>query len=663
MSFWNLVWNLRGRPAARRSLGRPGLARWSFRPVLEALEDRCLPSTVTSLADTGPGSLRQAIADTAPGGTVDFDAGLAGIITLTSSPLTIAQDLTIAGPGAGVITVSGNHAWNVFTIANQVDVQISGLTIADALGMAIDNFGTLTVTSSTLSDNSAGNGGGIFNRLSGTVTLISSTVSSNSADQNGGGIYNQGTLTVTSSTLSGNSARGGAGGGIYNQQGAVTVTSSSLSGNSATDNGGGIYNQQATLTVSDSTLSGNSAQGSGGGINNSSGTVTVTSSTLSANSANAGGGIFNTVPGGGPGLTVTRSTLSGNTATNNGGGIYNQQAALTVSDSTLSGNSAGNGGGGIFHFVGTATIRNTIFASNTAPGSPDLSGSLNSQGHNLIGNTTGGSGFAASDLVGTADLPIDPLLGQLQDNGGPTFTMALLHGSPALNAGDTNQLGVADQRGAVRAGGVNIGAYQASASAFVLTVPATVTAGTPFDLTVTAVDPFGQTALGYTKTVQISSTDGQAALPVNYAFTLGDNGMHTFSNGVTLKTAGNETVIATDTVTGSITSSATVAVTPAAADHFLITIPDSVSSGTAFDVTITVVDAYGNTVPTYLGTVQFGSTDPDPCIILTPDYTFQTSDGGSHVFTAGITLITPGDETITVTDTGGGISGSVTVHL
>src|SRR5262249_35970956 len=142
-------------------------------------------------------------------------------------------------------------------------------------------------------------------------------------------------------------------------------------------------------------------------------------------------------------------------------------------------------------------------------------------GHNLIGNTQGGSGFDPTDL-----LNVDPLLGPLQVNGGQTQTQALLAGSPALNAGDPTQLGVADQRGVVRTGGVNIGAYQASASAFVLTAPATVTAGTPFDATVKAVDRFGQTALGYRGTVHLSSSDGQAALPGDYTFTTADAGVH-----------------------------------------------------------------------------------------------------------------------------------------
>jgi hypothetical protein len=241
--------------------------------------------------------------------------------------------------------------------------------------------------------------------------------------------------------------------------------------------------------------------------------------------------------------------------------------------------------------------------------------------------------------------------------------MALLAGSPALNVGDPAQLGVPDQRGVVRSGGVNIGASQASAIAFVLTVPGTVTAGTPFDLTVKAVDPFGQTALGYRGTAHFSSADGQAVLPSNYTFTSGDAGLHTFPSGVTLKTAGNQTVTATDTATAALTGSATVVVTPAAADHFVLSVPASVSSGTDFDVTVTVVDAYGNAVPTYQGTVTFRSTDPDPGVILPADYLFQASDSGSHTFPARVTLLTPGDETLTVTDWDSGLTGWVTLTV
>jgi hypothetical protein len=141
-------------------------------------------------------------------------------------------------------------------------------------------------------------------------------------------------------------------------------------------------------------------------------------------------------------------------------------------------------------------------------------------------------------------------------------------------------------------------------------------------------------------------------------------GVRTFTNGVTLKTAGNQTVTATDTVTASILGSATVAVTPAAADHFVITVPTSVTSGTAFDVTVTVVDAYGNTVPTYLGTVHFSTTDPDPRVILPADYVFLAADRGRHTFSGGATLYTAGGQTLRVTDTlDSTLTGSVTVTL
>jgi hypothetical protein len=295
-----------------------------------------------------------------------------------------------------------------------------------------------------------------------------------------------------------------------------------------------IHFNSGTLIVIDSTLNGNSGNG-GGGIDNSGGTLTVTDCTLRGNSAGGGGGIGNSGT-----LTVTASTLSGNSA-QAGGGIGNG-GTLTVTDCTLSGNTA-NDGGGIFGSGIRTTIRNTLLAGNRASTSPDLDASLDSQGYNLIGDGSGGSGFADTDLVGTAANPIDPRLGPLQDNGGPTPTMALLPGSPALNAGDPDQLGTADQRGVVRTGGVNIGAYQASATAFALAAPDAVSAGVPFDVTVTAVDPFGQVAAGYTGTADLYSTDAAAPFLGEHTFGQADGGSYTFA-GVTLDTAGPQTVYA-----------------------------------------------------------------------------------------------------------------------
>jgi hypothetical protein len=156
--------------------------------------------------------------------------------------------------------------------------------------------------------------------------------------------------------------------------------------------------------------------------------------------------------------------------------------------------------------------------------------------------------------------------GPLQDNGGPTQTEAVPFFSRALNAGDPNLLGTTDQRGVVRRGGVNIGAYQASASAFLISAPDTVQSGAPFDVTVTAVDSFGQVAVGYTGTVTFSTsdTDSGVVLPADYTFTAADAGVHTFTDTglgeITLVTPGDQTLTVTDTSDDTINGNATITV-------------------------------------------------------------------------------------------------------
>ena len=214
----------------------------------------------------GTGTLRQAIVDanaTAGADTINFVIpGLPGTITLASVLPLITDSVTISGPGAKLLTVSGASAFRVFNIAGGVTASISSLTISNALFGGILNGGTLTITNSTLSGNSA---------------------------SVGGGISNSGTLTVTNSTFSGNSARMFAG-GIANGFGAtLTVTNSTFSGNSATAQGGAIENGSgATLAVTNSTFSGNSTAvvASGGGIFNS-GTATFKNSII-ANSPSGG---------------------------------------------------------------------------------------------------------------------------------------------------------------------------------------------------------------------------------------------------------------------------------------------------------------------------------------------------------------------------------------
>jgi VCBS repeat-containing protein len=326
--------------------------------------------TVMNSDNNGPGSLRQAIADAAPNDTIVFDTDgvFASPRTITVAPfgLYINKNLTIQGPGASQLTVSGGNASGVFVIGTGI-VTLDGLTITGG------NFHVGGI-----------DGCGILNNL-GTVTVSNTAVLGNIATTTGGILNDGGVMTISNSTVSGNS--GDSGGGIYNGAG-------------------------ATLTVSDSTVSGNSADSGGGGIY-SLGT-----------------------------LTVSNSTISGNSTAFSGGGIYNRRT-LTVSNSTIFGNSAGVSGGGIYNLSGILTLNSSIVASNTASTGQDISGIVPSGDYNLIKDTAG-----IVSLPGTHNITgVDPMLGPLADNGGPTLTYALLPGSPAIDAGSNPDSLTTDQRG------------------------------------------------------------------------------------------------------------------------------------------------------------------------------------------------------------------------
>ena len=205
---------------------------------------------------------------------------------------------------------------------------------------------------------------------------------------------------------------------------------------------------------------------------------------------------------------------------------------------------------------------------------------------------------------------------------------------------------------------------QAQATHFSVSAPTSATAGVPFNITVTALNASNSTATGYTGTVQFTSSDSKVAgLPANYTFTAADNGVHTFT-GLTLKTAGTQTVTATDTGTSSITGKATVAVSPAAASTLVVTAPTSATAGVPISVTVTAKDPYGNTVTGYLGTVHFTSSDSQTGVILPANYTFTAADAGVHTFTNGVTLETAGNQTVTATDTStSSITGKATVTV
>jgi Bacterial Ig-like domain (group 3)/MBG domain (YGX type) len=228
--------------------------------------------TVTTLTDSGTGSLRAALAAANSGDTIVFSNGLTGTITLAST-LTINNNVTIQGPGANLLTVSGNNAVTVFTVNSGVQMSLSGLTIANGNtgggpGGGISNNGVLTVTNSSFNDNSAGGNEGVA-------------------------INNSGTLVVSASSFIGNSASlGDAGvGGAINNSGVLTVNDSTFSANSS-NNGGAICNSDGTATISDSTFSANSSGSAGGGaIFVFGGAVTAANNIFADNSARVGAGV------------------------------------------------------------------------------------------------------------------------------------------------------------------------------------------------------------------------------------------------------------------------------------------------------------------------------------------------------------------------------------
>jgi len=360
--------------------------------------------TVTGLADPGAGgctpdecTLREAIAAADAGGTIDF--AVTGTIALSAGQLEIHQPLTITGPGSGELTVSGGGLARVLLVQGAAGVTLEGLTIAD-----------------------------------GTV------------DGPGGCIQSEGsTLTLRLAEVRGCRSNG-AGGGVGNTGNAagfgfLTLDRVTVRDSWAANGGGGVYNNHdAQLTVMASTVSGNEGR-EGGGIG-STGFVTIASSTISGNHARFHGGGVYAADREANGMAVTFSTITGN-----------------VSDFDANGD---GDGGGIFNSQGSFTLVGSIVAENADRGgqAPDCGALLPKVAtgeRNLIGSATGCAAYAPTAAV----LGADPMLGPLQDNGGPTATRAPLDGSPAIDAAGAS-CPAEDQRGVSRPQGpaCDIGAVE-----------------------------------------------------------------------------------------------------------------------------------------------------------------------------------------------------------
>ena len=407
-------------------------------------------------------------------------------ITLDGGLPKITSAITIEGGG---YTISGDNRWRIFyndggalainnlamtkghvegdAIPYYADGNFANTT-ANPIGGAIVNWlGTVTISDSTFSGNSAEDGGAIFNwgRM---LAITNSAFRGNSADSFGGAIANFGELSIVSSTFSGNSAEDG--GGAITNLGKLSVSDSTFSDNSAGVGGGAIDNREGTLGISSSTFSDNSA-GVGGAISNGEGTLSIVNSSFSDNSAELGGGaIYN-----GGELSISDSVFSNNSAELGGGAIYNG-GELSISDSSFSGNSAGELGGAIIN-GGELSIVNSTFSGNSA----ELGGAVANFGEgelSMINSIIAGRGkdacYSESRLKRNISNFIqdgscspafegDPKLGRLvvPKDGSPAY-FPLLAGSRAIDAADDDYCPAADQIGTVRpqGAGCDIGAIE-----------------------------------------------------------------------------------------------------------------------------------------------------------------------------------------------------------
>ena len=438
--------------------------------------------TVTNTSDSGTGSFRDAFNQAnVRGGIVTFQDGMSGTIALASPLPQLIVDVQVIGPGPRVLTLSGASQTRVLFIQSGT-VSISGLTISDGTGAN-------TVLESL--------GAGIQNLSSSQVSIDNCIVTNNSspvAGATGGGIYNTGKLSVTNSTISYNKA--GSGAGIENT-GNLTIGNSVLLGNVSTSTTGGgaaiLNDPGASLTVSKTSFTGNTAAESAGAILNL-GTATIADSVFSHNEAHgsnaAGAALLNQT---GATASIVRSTFASNFSTHDGGAIANQtNSTVTLVNSTLTNNSANGDGGAL---VNSATASGSLTDCTVYGNSGQLGAGIYNEGNGsqltvansiLAANLNGLSGVeddctncgsvATGNLVGG-----NPLLGNLQDNGGPAPTMLPLPGSPAIGAGSAVAGVPTDQRGQPRptSGAVDVGAVQTSYGLAFSTQPQTTVQGAP----------------------------------------------------------------------------------------------------------------------------------------------------------------------------------------
>ena len=558
--------------------------------------------TVTNGNDSGPGSLRQALADAQDGDTINFDPSVE-VVTLTTAELVITKSITISASPQMVTVQRASQApqFRIFHVMPGHSVEINGLTISgghitgDNGGGILNDNSTLTIAHCTVNGNAIVSakyvnniGGGIHN--SGTMTLNQVIVNNNNAVYcdcgngvpSGGGISNTGTMIINAGTVQSNMGYWSAG-GIYNT-GMITITGSTIINNQTGDTGhfgsigGGIFND-GTMTIQDSTISGNTATlggdlqgGEGGGISGNNNTIT--NSTITGNSALHGGGLA----GGG---NIAHTTFSNNSASQDGGAIY-LTSSLELGNTILK---AGASGVNIFN----------------------NSGSLITHGYNVCSDN--GSGF----LNGPGDqINTDPILGPLQNNGGPTLTHALLPGSPAIDAGDPNFTPPPDydQRGPgfvrVFNGRIDVGSFEVQPTPTptpTLTPTATATATSTATATATATPTATPTASSTPTCTGCSVTSPNCGTTVLSPPT--DFIVH-------LNPPGPDALQASDFTVNGIPADSFMVVSGGAEIHFYFTTSPAVQGENTIHIAACAFFCAGGSVPEFTCTFLYEPSTPTP---------------------------------------------------
>jgi hypothetical protein len=576
--------------------------------------------------------------------------GYTGTISFTSSDAQAAlpTNYTFTGADAGSHTFTSGVTLK--TIGTQsltaTDTQTGSITGTQS-GIAVSAGAASTLTVSAATSATAGTAfsvtvaakdpyGNTATGYTGTVHFTSSDVQAvlpanytfTAADA-GSHTFTSGVTLKTAGSQS-LTATDTVAGSITGSQSGITVNAASASTLIVSAASSATAGTALTVTVTAKDTYGNTATGY-------TGTVHFTSSDAQA-TLPADGGLSSGVGA----FSVTFKTAGNQSVT-----------ATDTVNSLITGSQAGI----TVNPAGASTLTVSGFPASATAGT---AGSITVLAKDAYGNTatgyTGTVHFTSTDAQ--AGLPVNyTFVGA--DAGSHTFTNGVTlktAGSQSVTASDTLTGSITGSQS-----GITISA--SAASTLAVSAPASVTAGTAFSVTVAAKDPYGNSATSYAGTISFTSSDAQAVLPANYTFTGADVGSHTFTSAVTFKTAGSQSLTATDTLTGSITGSQSgISVGAAAASTLTVSAPASNPAGAAFSVTVTAKDTYGNTATGYTGTVHFTSSDSQAT--LPANYTFTGADAGSHTFTNGVTLNSTGSQTVTATDTQtGSITGTATVTV